>query len=256
MDVIEHNRRAWNRQSLAGSRWCEPVDAATIARARAGDWSVILTPTAAVPRVWFGALAGRSVLCLASGGGQQAPLLAAAGASVTSFDLSDEQLAKDALVATRDGLDLRCVRGDMRDLSALADGAFDLVFHPCANGFAPDVGRVWAECFRVLRPGGALLAGFVNPWCYLFDTDDATAPLTVKYALPFADADHPDDPACAARIAGGEALMYSHTLEDQIGGQIAAGFLVAGFYEDGWSDAATPLNAYAKVAIATRALKP
>src|SRR5690349_9128844 len=94
-DPLEHNRRAWNRDSSAGLRWSVPVAADVVERARHGDWSVILTPDTPVPRDWFGDLAGARVLCLASGGGQQAPILAAAGADVVSFDLSDEQLARD-----------------------------------------------------------------------------------------------------------------------------------------------------------------
>ena len=52
---------------------------------------------------------GRDVLCLASGGGQQAPLLAAAGARVTSWDNSPQQLALDRHVAEREGLALEIV---------------------------------------------------------------------------------------------------------------------------------------------------
>ena len=59
-----------------------PVDAATVRRARVGDWSVILTPRLPVSRDWFGELRGKRVLCLASGGGQQVPIFAAAGAEV------------------------------------------------------------------------------------------------------------------------------------------------------------------------------
>jgi 2-polyprenyl-3-methyl-5-hydroxy-6-metoxy-1,4-benzoquinol methylase len=101
MNVIEHNREAWNRESRQGSRWSTPVTPDVIRAARNGTWSVILTPTKAVPAEWFPDLLGKSVLCLASGGGQQAPVLAAAGAYVVSFDLSDEQLRKDLDVAER-----------------------------------------------------------------------------------------------------------------------------------------------------------
>jgi SAM-dependent methyltransferase len=138
-DLFEYNRQAWNRQSLSGtSRWCEPVDAATVAAARRGEWRLILTPNRPVPRTWFGDLAGARVLCLASGGGQQAPLLAAAGARVISFDASDEQLAKDSGVAERESLDVRTVRGDMADLGGFEDGTFELIFHPISNVFVPD----------------------------------------------------------------------------------------------------------------------
>lgn len=175
MDILEHNRHAWNRESSAGSEWCTPVDETTIDRARQGDWQVILTPTRPVPSAWFGDLHGQRVLCLASGGGQQAPVLAAAGAQVVSFDLSEQQLAKDRFVAERDRLPLQCVQGDMTDLSTFRDGSFDLVFHPISNLFVQDPKPVWNECWRILKPGGGLLSGFMNPWFFLFDHEEAEA---------------------------------------------------------------------------------
>lgn len=115
MNIIEHNREAWNQESRAGSAWSTPVDREVIRAARDGVWSVILTPTKPVPASWFGDVRGKDVLCLASGGGQQAPVLAAAGANVVSFDLSEEQLKKDQEVARRENLELRCVRGNMAE---------------------------------------------------------------------------------------------------------------------------------------------
>ena len=104
-----------------------------------------------MPADWFPALPGLDVLCLASSGGQQAPVLAAAGAAVTVLDNSPAQLARDRLVADRDGLELATVEGDMADLSAFPNGRFGLVFHPCSNCFVPQVRPVWREAFRVLR---------------------------------------------------------------------------------------------------------
>src|SRR6516164_11247145 len=170
IDPVAHNRAAWDREVASGNEWTQPVGPEVIARARAGDWSVVLIGYRAVPRGWFPAeLAGLEVLCLASGGGQQGPVLAAAGAAVTVLDNSPAQLARDRLVAEREGLRLRTVQGDMADLSAFPEGGFGLVFHPCSNCFVPDVRPVWREAFRVLRPGGVLLAGFCNPALYLFD---------------------------------------------------------------------------------------
>ena len=257
MNIIEHNRQAWNRESAAGSTWCTPVGADVIQAARKGDWHVILTPTLPVPAAWFGDLRGRQVLCLASGGGQQAPVLAAAGASVTSFDLAEAQLAKDRHVADRDGLDLRCMRGDMADLSALADATFDLIFNPVANVFVPDVLPVWRECYRVLKPGGNLLAGFMNPGFFLFDHDAASrsGSLFVCRRLPYSEPDDLDAAGREAFALSGRAAEFSHSLAAQIGGQIAAGFAITGFYEDAWTEAATLLSRFAPVAIATRATK-
>jgi len=133
--TYEHNRRAWNEQVRAGNEWTRPFSTEVIERAKRGDWSVVLTPLEPVPRAWFGELSGKDVLGLASGGGQQCPIFAAAGACVTSFDASDEQLAQDRHVAERDGLALRTQQGDAHDLSVLADPSFDRVFNPCSTCF-------------------------------------------------------------------------------------------------------------------------
>ena len=262
MDHLEHNRRAWNRDSASGQRWSVPVDAQTIARARRGDWQVILTPDTPVPADWFGSLAGAHVLCLASSGGQQAPIFAAAGAAVVSFDLSDEQLARDTEVAARDGLALRAVRGDMADLSVFPDASFDLIFHPVSNVFVPDLTPVWRECHRVLRDGGALLAGCMNPAFFLFDHDRAqrTGELVARFRLPYREAGDASDTAqlSAARKAeldAGDAFEFSHSLQAQIGDLLAAGFVLTALYEDHWTGASTPLDALMPTSIAMRAVK-
>jgi hypothetical protein len=95
MNVTEFNRFAWDRQVERGSEWALPVSPTEIAAARAGQWRIILTPTKAVPHNWLPALRDLNVLCLASGGGQQGPILAAAGAKVTVFDNSPRQLEQD-----------------------------------------------------------------------------------------------------------------------------------------------------------------
>lgn len=262
MDVLAHNRAAWNRECRAGGRWSIPVDRAAIERARAGECDVILTPDKVVPSDWLGPLRGKRVLCLASAGGQQAPLLAAAGASVLSVDISDEQLANDAAVAAREALDLRTLRADMADLGALEASEFDLVFHPVSNVFVPDLQPVWAGCARVLRPDGVLLAGFMNPAFFLFDHDEAerTGRLDVRFRLPYRedDGDTPGTQLTAARkaqLAAGDAVQFSHSLQAQIGGLLAAGFVLTDLYEDHWQGAGTPLDACMPTSLAIRAVR-
>lgn len=257
MDHLKHNRRAWNRQSADACVWSRPVDAATVARARQGQWQVILTPSQPVPNAWFGEIAGKRVLCLASGGGQQAPILATAGARVVSFDLSEEQLAKDRMTAERESLSIACVQGDMANLSCFRDEVFDLVFHPSANSFVPDVRPVWRECHRVLREGGELLAGFTNPAVFMFDHDEAdgSGVLTVKHALPYSDAGTLPEKELYRMLEEGEPVQFSHSLDKQIGGQIDAGFAIIGFYEDHWFDDTWLYSTMAPISIATRARK-
>ena len=255
--VAAHNRSAWDREVDSGNEWTVPVGPEIIAAARAGTWSVVLIGYDPVPRDWFGdSLPGADVLCLASGGGQQAPVLAAAGATVTVLDNSPRQLAQDRMVAERDGLQLTTVLGDMRDLSAFADASFDLVFHPVSNLFSAEVEPVWRESFRVLRPGGVLLAGFLNPDVYIFDADanENRGELVVRHALPYSDLTHLTEQE-RERLWGLDApVEYSHTLTEQIGGQLAAGFVITGFREQPHHADATArfMPGY----YATRAVKP
>ena len=256
VDVRAHNRAAWDNLNRAGDRWTLPVSAEEVARARKGEWQVLLTNSTPVPRAWFPAqMQGARILALASGGGQQGPLFAAAGADVTVLDNSPEQLAKDRLVAEREGLgNLRTIEGTMEDLSAFDDASFDLVFNPASVMFTKNVRRVWQEAARVLRPGGALLSGFLNPLIYLFDRqkmDDGVFEL--KYRVPHEDAR--DLPADEVRAIMGrrEPLEHSHTLTDLIGGQLDAGLHLVGFYEDVFGESA--LDAHHPGLLATRAVK-
>lgn len=255
VDVVAHNRAAWDREVDSGNEWTRPVAPEVIEQARAGDWSVVLIGYEPTHRDWFPSeLAGVDVLCLASGGGQQGPVLAAAGATVTVLDNSPKQLERDESVVARDGLTLCTVLGDMRDLSAFVDESFDLIFHPVSNVFCPDLASVWRECFRVLRPGGTLLAGFMNPDIYLFDVAalDGRGEFIVRHRIPHNTLELSEEDRLAAY--GDGPIEYSHTLAEQIGGQLAAGFVVTGFAEAPHHASVTA--AFMPGYFATRAVKP
>jgi SAM-dependent methyltransferase len=259
LDVRAYNRAAWDGEVARGNRWTVPVDDEAIAAARRGAWEILLTPSKPVPRTWFPDLRGAVVLCLASGGGQQGPILAAVGATVTVLDNSPRQLAQDRKVAKRHALPITAVEGDMADLSAFPDSSFHLIIHPVSNCFVPDVRPVWAEAFRVLRRGGVLLAGFNNPAIYLFDYElaDREGILQVKYALPYSDLTSLSAEERERTMETGAPLEFSHSLEDQIGGQLHAGLLLTDLFEDGYADEADELlTHYMPPFIATRAIKP
>jgi SAM-dependent methyltransferase len=255
IDPVAHNRAAWDREVANGNEWTRPVGPEVIASARAGSWSVVLIGSQPTPRDWFPAsLAGADVLCLASGGGQQGPVLAAAGATVTVFDNSPAQLGRDDEVAAREGLSIRTVLGDMRDLSVCADASFDVVFNPVSNLFCPDLAPVWRESFRVLRPGGTLLTGFMNPDIFIFDMAalDQRKELVVRHRLPFSTLEL--SAAERARDYGDGPIEYSHSLTGQIGGQLAAGFVLTHLTQAPHHADATAR--YMPGYFATRAVKP
>jgi SAM-dependent methyltransferase len=253
-NIRDYNRGAWDLQVEKKNPWTLPVSSQLVDLARKGEWHILLTPSLPVPRSWFPEeMRGCKILCLASGGGQQGPLLTAAGAEVTVFDNSPRQLEKDREVSERDHLELRLVEGDMRDLSIFTDGMFDLILHPVSNVFIPDIRPVWREAHRVLRPGGFLLAGLTNPILYMFDDDLIQEGIfDLKYRLPYSDLTSRKDGGKQI-VEEGNPLEFGHTLQDQIGGQIDAGFTINGFYEDRYPGDA--LSLYTATYIATRAYR-
>ena len=253
MTYIDENARIWDKRSENSDVWSIPVSKDEVERARKGLWHIVLTPKKPVPADWFPeSLEGKRLLCLASGGGQQGPILAAAGAEVTVFDNSKVQLEKDAYVAQRDDLKIRTVHGNMQDLSAFEDESFDCIVHPWSNGYVDDVRPVWRECARVLKKKGLLLAGFGNPISCIFNVGKfEKGILQVENTIPYADIDHMDDPETRA-IVEADGYLWSHTLEEQIQGQIEAGFAIVGFYEDIGGSA---LDKFINSSIATKAIK-
>jgi ubiquinone/menaquinone biosynthesis C-methylase UbiE len=187
-----------------------------------------------VPRNWFPqSLNGLKILCLASGGGQQGPVLAAVGAEVTVTDISKKQLEQDEFVAIRDGLNIKTLQGDMSDLSEFKDEYFDIVVNPVSNLFVKNVLPVWKEAARVLKNNGVLISGFTNPLLFIFDDNqERKGVLEVKHSIPSSTLDYLAEDEIVEYINSNQTIEYAHTLEEQIQGQIDAGFVISGFYED------------------------
>lgn len=220
------NSSAIDRWVEAGWEWGKPIDHATYIKAQQGEWSVLLTPTKAVPKEWFCGMKGAKVLGLASGGGQQMPIFTALGASCTVLDYSEKQLESEKLVAEREGYVIETVQGDMTKPLPFEDESFDLIFHPVSNCYVKDVLPIWRECYRVLKKGGILLAGLDNGLNFAYNEDETE----LCYRLPF-------DPLADERLYEDSmkndwGLQFSHTIEEQIGGQLKAGFVLKDVYQD------------------------
>ena len=106
------------------------------------------------------------------------------------------------------------------------DESFDLIFHPVSNCYIEDVLPVWRECHRILKKGGLLMAGLDNGINFLFDEDEKE----IKYCLPFNPLNDAEQMAMLDSTDSG--VQFSHTLEEQIGGQLQAGFTLRDLYED------------------------
>lgn len=226
MDYSETNAQTIDRWIQDGWEWGVPITHQAYLDALAGNWDVVLTPTKPVPKAWFGDLKGKRVLGLASGGGQQMPIFAALGAVCTVLDYSPAQLESERMVSQREGYDIRIIRADMTKPLPFDDNAFDLIFHPVSNCYVREVRPIFRECFRVLKPGGALLGGYDMGINFLVDEKEER----IVNSLPF---DPITDPALMAQLQkNDDGVQFSHTLEDQVGGQLAAGFQITDLYED------------------------
>lgn len=256
--IGQHNAAFWDQEAVAQHPWSQPVSPDVTAAAQQGHWAIHITKQP-LPAGWLPSdIRNKDILCLASAGGQQAPVLAAAGANVTVFDISEKQLAQDRFVAERDDLSINTLRGDMSDLSAIADSSFDYIIHPISNLYVPDVKPVWLECYRVLRQQGVLLASFYNPILFVFDRDASLAEqglLKPLYAIPYSDIEALSIEAYQKKIHAGEAICFGHSLAAQIDGQCQAGFAITGFYEDEHPTPRFLIENYLPTMLATRALK-
>ncbi|OEH93656.1 class I SAM-dependent methyltransferase [Bacillus solimangrovi] len=256
MNIIKQNQSAWDKKVEDGAVYTQAVSKEIIEKSKSGEWEITVTAGKPVPRDWFpDSLKGLKILCLASGGGQQGPVLAAAGAEVTVVDLSKKQLEKDEYVAKRERLNLKTVHGNMSDLSTFDDEAFDIIVHPVANLFVDDLSPVWMKMSRVLKDKGVLISGFTNPLLFIFDDEeDQKGNLVVKNSIPSCSLDNLTEEELQKYISSNHTVEYGHTLEDQIQGQVDAGFVIAGLYEDDFGGR-RPLDKYIKCFIATKALK-
>lgn len=249
MKYQDINAATIDRWIEEGWEWGIPISHETYVKATEGKWDVVLTPTRPVPHEWFGSLAGKKVLGLASGGGQQIPVFAALGAECTVLDYSEKQLESERMVSEREGYPVNLVRADMTKPLPFADESFDLIFHPVSNCYVEEVRPIFRECFRVLKPGGILLGGFDNGINYILDEKEEY----LQNCLPFNPLKNPEQ--MRQLEAAGDGVQFSHTLEEQIGCQLEAGFLLTDVYED--TNGAGRLHEHGIPTFwATRAVKP
>lgn len=222
----EINSKTIDQWVEEGWEWGQPISHETFVKAKNGDWSVVLTPTRAVPKEWFCEMKEAKVLGLASGGGQQMPIFTALGADCTVLDYSEKQLLSEKEVAEREGYEINLVKADMTKPLPFEDESFDLIFHPVSNCYVEDVLPIWKECYRVLKKGGILLSGLDNGINYVFGEDETT----VTFKLPFNPLK--DKQIYEESVKNDWGIQFSHTIEEQIGGQLKAGLILTDIFHD------------------------
>jgi SAM-dependent methyltransferase len=214
-----HNRRAWDELVVKKQCFTRP--------ARDEDF---VDPLGKVdPLGWLGGdIRGRALLCLAAGGGKHGPLYAAAGASVTVVDLSPAMLELDRQVAAERRIELRTVEASMDAMPMLTTASFDLVIHPVSTCYVPQIGRVYREIARIMRPGGLYISQHKTPTSLQADT--AAGPRGYELVEPYYRTG-PLPPVVGSPHREEGTLEYLHRWEELLGHMCQAGFAIEDLVE-------------------------
>ncbi len=111
----------------------------------------------------------------------------------------------------------------------------------------------------MLRPGGKLLASFYNPALFIEDRSPELAEqglIRPRHRLPYSDLEASPPKPSRQSARKREALVFGHSLTQQIAGQLAAGLLLQDFYEDWQPHPRFVIDRFVPTFLATCALKP
>lgn len=222
----EINAETINRWIEEGWEWGQPISHETYLNVKNGNWNVLLTPTNPVPHEWFGNLKDKKILGLASGGGQQMPIFKALGANCTVLDYSEKQLEAEKMVAEREKYEIEIIKADMTKKLPFTDNSFDIIFHPVSNCYIEKVEPVFKECYRILKKDGILLCGLDIGTNYTVDEKEEK----IINSLPFNPLVNEEQRKQLEEQDCG--IQFSHTISEQIGGQLKAGFRLTDIYDD------------------------
>jgi SAM-dependent methyltransferase len=224
------NRRHWEKMVQERCGFTRPwldLNRTLLRRYAHGQLEPVPAPLLEIyPANLLADVQGRDLLCLASGGGQQSAVFGLLGARVTVVDLAEGQLAGDRTAAAHYGYEVTTICADMRDLSGLGDGTFDLVYQAPSMAYVPEVRPVYAEVFRVLRSNGIYRVCFTNPATEFVDWDSWDGE-GYRIAKPYSD-----------RIEGSTeegaegSIQFRHTMADIFNGLVETGFSIQQVEDD------------------------
>ena len=155
----EANRRRWNAGS---AQWARGADSRGTWRRCPSEPELVLSPK---ELQYLADIRNKRVAVLGSGDNQVVFALAGLGATVTSVDISQNQLDVAERRAQELSLPVSFLRADVTDLSAIDSSAFDIVYtggHVAV--WVSDIDAYYAEAARILRPNGLLMIAEYRPF--------------------------------------------------------------------------------------------
>lgn len=170
------NKKRWN---ASAKRWAECADSRGIWQKCHQEPELVFTE-----RVLHQLqnIAGKKVVVLGSGDNQAVFALAGLGASVTSVDISKEQLEYASQRAKILDLEITFVVSDVTQLDQLSDESFDLVYtggHVAV--WVANLKKYYAEAIRVLKPGGLFLVDEYHPFRRVWKASKTKLEIEMSY---------------------------------------------------------------------------
>jgi SAM-dependent methyltransferase len=228
-EVAAMNKRHWERMVASRCTFTQPwldLDRAQIQQYAQGQLNPVPASLIGIyPASLLKGVKSKRVLCLASGGGQQSAVFGLLGAHVTVVDLTAGQLEGDRAAAAHYGYEVATMQADMRDLSALADESYDLVYQAPSMAYIPEVAPVYAEVARVLVPGGLYRVCFSNPATEFVDWNSWDGQ-GYRIVMPYAERiERPPEGAEGS-------IQFRHDMGEIFNGLIAAGLSIQEVHDD------------------------
>jgi ubiquinone/menaquinone biosynthesis C-methylase UbiE len=230
----QKNEAAWDRMARQQNRLAKP--------AREKDF---VNPLETVDGCgWLGGdIRGKTVLCLAAGGGRQGPIYAAAGAIVTVVDISEEMLNLDRIVADEKHFTIHTIKASMDRLTNIDDRSFDIVIHPVSTCYVHDISAVFGEVARVIRPNGLYVSQHKTPTSLQASLSPSNSQAYELERSYYSDEPLPS-PSQPTLIREPGTQEFIHRWEQIVGGICRAGFAVEDLSEPNHGNVSEPLGSF------------
>ena len=181
----------WSRYTTAGKAGGErPVDSVELGPGDVRD----------LGRRLLGEFNGQRILELGAGRAHTAIAMAAAGARVVAIDPNEKELAKARIAVEAADVAVELHEAESFELAFLHADIFDAVVAVHSLAAAPDLGRVFRQVHRVLKPDRPLVFTLPHPLSLMTDPDDQSQ-ITSGYSA-------------SGRVGRGMYVTHRHTISE------------------------------------------